>query len=151
MAFDGLDRLISINDALGGESTFTYDRRDNLTSVTDAEGVTTTYRYDGHDNLIEEVSTASGTTRHRYDAAGNRIETTDARGIVTRYRYDAISRLVAIEYPSAPQENMHTYDEGANARGRLTAIDDPSGKTTFGYDDRGNLIRDERTIDGVTT
>ncbi|MDZ7684936.1 MAG: RHS repeat domain-containing protein [Gammaproteobacteria bacterium] len=57
---------------------------------------------------------------------------------------------MAIEYPSAPQENItYTYDEGADALGRLTAIDDPSGETTLSYDDRGNLIRDERTIDGV--
>src|SRR5690606_31436779 len=37
---------ISVTDALGNESTFTYNAQGQVTSVTDAAGKTTTYTYD---------------------------------------------------------------------------------------------------------
>jgi RHS repeat-associated protein len=150
LSFDGLNRLISLTDALQGESTFTYDASDNLTQVTDAEGVITRYSYDGLNNLLAEESTARGTISYSYDAAGNRISTLDANGVEANYDYEALNRLIAVRYPASPQENIeYHYDEGDNGIGRLTSIEDPSGGTAFEYDDRGNLVTDHRVIGGI--
>ena len=42
------------------------------------------------------------------------------------------------------------YDQGENAKGKLTKITDSSGSTQFAYDKNGNIITKTQTIDKQT-
>lgn len=150
-AFDALDRLTTVTDALNNDSVFVYDARDNLISVTDQRGLTTSYVYDGLDNLIQQESPDTGISVFTYDDAGNQISQTDARGVVTNNSYDALNRLTSVSYPASPGEDIsYLYDQLAAGFGigRLTQINDQTGVTSYVYDHRGNQIESAVTIQG---
>ncbi len=131
-----------------------YDAHDNLTSVTDANGHTATYVYDGLDNLIQVTSPDTGTTVYVVDAAGNRTQATDAGGVVTNFTYDALNRLATKTFPADATENeTYTYDTATGhgfAVGRLASVSDAAGTTNLSYDERGNVIQDQRSVNGKT-
>jgi RHS repeat-associated protein len=56
--------------------------------------------------------------------------------------------LTAIDYSDSTKNAVFAYDTGANGIGRLARMTDASGGTDYGYDTRGNLVAETRTIDG---
>ncbi|PCI78323.1 MAG: hypothetical protein COB20_06795 [SAR86 cluster bacterium] len=148
-AFDALDRLATVTDAISNDSGFAYDARDNLISVTDQRGLTTNYVYDGLNNLIQQSSPDTGITVYTYDDAGNQLSQTDARGVATNNTYDALNRLTSVSYPTSSGENIaYIYDQLAAGFGvgRLTQLTDQTGATSYVYDYRGNQVESAVTI-----
>jgi len=143
---------------------YIYDAQDNLASVTDARGHTTSYSYDDLGRLLKVVSPDTQVTRYEYDSAGSvvkKIETNPAEqssaNVETDYTYDAARRLTGIHFPSdSSQDITYVYDNRSdgptltNGKGRLVKIIDASGTTYFSYDERGNLVYEQRVQDGVT-
>ncbi|WLQ11864.1 hypothetical protein O5O45_19225 [Hahella aquimaris] len=152
--FDALNRLIKVTDAKLGVTQYEYDAQDNLIAVTDPRNLKTTYKYDYAGNMYEQNSPDTGLTVFTHDDAGNALTRTDARGVVTEYSYDALNRVTQIRYPANPAENIsYSYDDTANGNkgvGRLTRISDQSGTISFHYDDRGNLVKETRALEGQT-
>jgi len=148
-AFDGLNRLTTVTDALQGVTEFAYDAQDNLIAVTDARGLTTEFVYDGLSRLIAGNSPDTGLTTFSYDAAGNRIAQLDARGIETHFVYDALNRPTRVVYPDPAQNVTMAYDDCLHGIGRLCLMADESGTTAFAYDPRGNLVMETTLRDGI--
>lgn len=116
-------QLLTITNALGHATTFTYDTAGRLSSVIDPKGNATSYGYDANDNVTtvtqrsksdlgnaDLVLTKSfaydklnrctsvtdnvgNTESFAYDSRGNVVRSTDARGIVSQFEYDGLSRL----------------------------------------------------------
>jgi RHS repeat-associated protein len=153
---DALDRMTRVTQQLGATTAITsyaYDVHDNLRSVTDPNGNTTTYQYDDFGQIRSQVSPVTGTTTYAYDAAGNLTSTTDANSASTLRTYDADDRVLTATATLAgmPSEvTTWSYDAGLYGKGRLTGTTDPLGTTTYAYDRRGLLRREERTIEGAT-
>ena len=148
--YDLFDRLTTVTQPGNVITGYAYDRQDNLITVTDAESHATTYVYDDLGRLVSTASPDTHTTTYAYDASGNLICKTDANGNTITYTYDALNRLTAIHFPDSSQDITYTYDQGANGKGQLTDMTDPSGTYTYTYDALGNLVTEEKTIDGVT-
>lgn len=148
-SYDALNRLDQTIDALSGVISYEYDAHGNLTSVTAANGANTTYEYDNLDNLTEEDSPDRGTITYTHDAAGNVATMTDARNKVTTYTYDELNRLTEIELDNEDTITFQ-YDTGTNATGRLNKITDPSGQTTWTYDNFGAVTQKAQIIGSVT-
>jgi len=150
--YDGLNRLVRVVQAAGTAdeaiTDYEYDAHDNLVSVSDAENKVTAYGYDDFGRLVETLSPDTGLTTYSYDEAGNLVEKTDARNITTRYEYDALNRLVKVYFPD-DVDILYTYDENdvSNGKGRLTTMQDQSGNTRYTYDERGNIIKERKTVD----
>ena len=160
-AYDILNRLTSVTQTLSGAlggtvvTSYTYNVQDQLTSVTDTNGNVTTYVYDDFGRLASQSSPITGTTSYSYDPAGNLISTTDANGATTTRTYDAANRpLSSLSSRAGQSETVTwTYDStvaGAYGKGRLASTSDPSGSTTYQYDRRGLLRREQKTIEGNT-
>ncbi|MCH9671030.1 MAG: RHS domain-containing protein, partial [Gammaproteobacteria bacterium] len=149
-SYDPLGRVMRSVDALGAHTHLRYDVNDRLVLFTDGTQRNTHYHYDDLGNLRQVESPDSGITRYTYDNAGNRVSRTDARGIRTAYAYDALNRLVSVRYQSGVSDIVLTYDgPGAHSVGRLTGFTDETGRTTYRYDARGNLIEQHHTVDGA--
>ena len=145
--YDALDRLEQTTDALNGITSYTYDAHGNLETVTDPRDNTTVYQYDGLGNLTQLDSPDTGITNYTgYDAEGNLTEQTDAKDQTTVYAYDSLNRLTQITYDDN-STTVYAYDVGANAKGRLSSITDPSGSTVYAYDQHGRITNKTQAID----
>jgi RHS repeat-associated protein len=146
--YDSLNRVIESN-APGAVTTYmAYDRHGNLSVVTDAEGRHTVHQYDDMGRLVSESSPDAGTTTYAYDAAGNRTHSLDGRGVAASYSPDALGRTQRIDYPAFDGQSawsiVYSYDEGPGGKGRMTGMQDASGRTTWDYnrlDDQGVIAK----------
>ena len=149
-AYDPLDRVVSTTDPDGGVTGFSHDANDRLTGVTDPLGLTTAYGYDGLDNRLSTQSPDSGATARTYDTAGNVVTETDARGVKTTYAYDALNRPTKASFSDGTAAIVYRYDEGTSGMGRLTSMTDPSGTTSWTYDQHGRVIQKAQLVAGKT-
>lgn len=128
---------IDATDALGNQSSYSYDPVGRLTRVVDARGNATTMQYDEAGNLVRRVGPGltPAVEQYGYDGDNNRIWSVDRNGERTDYRYDTLGRLIGLDGPDG-REVVYDYDE----RGLLEWSEDSLGRrTTFGYDGHGNL------------
>jgi RHS repeat-associated protein len=151
--FDALDRAREVTDAIAGLTRLAYDARDQLTELRAPNNATTAFTIDGLSNLSREVSPNRGTLNATHDAAGNLLTLTDARNITQTRSYDALNRLSAVSYPAGGENITYTWDSAVGCTfgiGRLCAVSDNGGSTTYAYDARGNRLRQTRTEAGFT-
>ncbi len=146
--YDLLHRLISVIQPGDVATSYGYDKHGNLASIVDAQGNRTIYHYDDMGQLVLAESPDTGTTTYGYDGAGNLTSKRDAKGNLVRYSYDLLNRITAIRHTDPVDDIIYAYDGGANGKGRLTEMTDPSGKLLFGYDTRGRLVRKTHMING---
>lgn len=141
---DLLDRLAGTEDALQGRADLTRDVLDQITVHTDPNRFATTYDVDAFGRVRSETSPDRGVTTYTYDPAGNLKTRTDARGKTITYRYDALNRLTRIDRPVG-KDSIFTWDQGANALGRLTGMTDESGATAWNYNPHGETTTRTQT------
>jgi RHS repeat-associated protein len=121
-------------------SVYEYDPLGSLTRITDANGHSTTFAYDVLNRLSRVTNPLGKVSEFDYDALGRRTVLRDPNGSTILYRYDAAGRLQAIDYPAGTADAAFAYDP----LGRLTAMNDGLGQTTWWYDalDRITAISD---------
>ncbi|MCO7223205.1 RHS repeat-associated core domain-containing protein [Pleionea sp. CnH1-48] len=151
--YDAIGRLSRIIDAENSTLFIESNILEKPSKVSDQEGKVTSYLYDDLGNLLEVNSPATGLTRYTYDEAGNRISKVDAKGVMVSYEYDAINRIKSQAFSDASENILYGYDEaveGAYNIGRLTSVIDSSGTTRYSYDIFGQVIEENKDIDGMS-
>ncbi|MGH7785577.1 MAG: toxin TcdB middle/N-terminal domain-containing protein [Candidatus Binatia bacterium] len=150
----------------------TYDGLGRLREVRQNGVLLTSLSYDALGRKTAMTEANSGTWRYGYDDAGNLLWQDDpAAERHVQFCYDKLDRLtrrcpVAADFASHfsctsgiscgdPETVLFTYDESdvPNGRGRLTAVEDASGRSEMQeYDARGRLRRMTKHIevDGVS-
>lgn len=162
--YDSRGNLTSIKDALQKTETFEYDALGNKIKHTDRLANVTTFGYDTRGNLTSVTDALLKTETFVYDGLGNRTSYTDKRGSTWTYAYDRMGRLVREETPTVPVfwfddplattmdtgslglVTKYTYDALGNVLTRTENAGDTvpvldQRKTTYEYDNRGNLVR----------
>lgn len=147
--YDALNRLTETTDPNNGVTSLSYDANDNTTRVIDPEGLLTTYAYDGLGNQTIRNSPDTRVTKNTYDAAGNLITSIDARRKKTMNTYDALNRLTQQTFTGGITIT-YQYDQGANGIGHLTTMSDPTGTTTWSYDQHGRVTQKEQRTGAIT-
>ncbi|ERN39815.1 RHS repeat-associated core domain protein [Rubidibacter lacunae KORDI 51-2] len=160
--YDGLNRQIGLQNALGHITTAEYDDAGNLTKFTDEEGRIARYEYDRRNLLTKAIDEGGGTskndsvTRYTYDGNGNLTTTTretNAGDLTTSYSYDKLNRRTRVT-----DAEGHTTTFGYDSVGNLTRVTDPSdpddpsdisNETEFTYD-AINRLRTETNALGKT-
>jgi RHS repeat-associated protein len=139
-------------DALGAETTYSYDADGNLLSITDPLNHTTTYGYDAYGNRTSMTNALNETTTYSYDAFGWLIGTVTPDNRVSHYSYNSAGYLVqSIQNydlnKTQNQDNQYnittTYEYDFMGR-QTKVIDTYSRQTSYEYDDNGRLLK---TID----
>jgi RHS repeat-associated protein len=133
--YDALASLTKVINALGGETTYTYDEVGNRLTQTDANGNTTAWTYDNLGRVITHTLPLGETQSYIYDAVGNQISKTDFNGDTISYTYDVNNRLTSINYPASiiypdGSEVAYTYTAMGN---RESVTDERGGVTSYSY------------------
>lgn len=139
-------------------TNYTYDQDNRVTSVSDPSHLVTSYTYDPVGQVLKLQSPDTGTSTETYDAAGNVLTKTDARGVVASYSYDALNRISAISYADTTQNVAYHYDEANSTTGcsssypigHVTRIVENQVATTFCYDNQGDVLQKQQSVDEVT-
>ncbi len=167
--FDGLGRLVQVLERNAGAvytTTYGYDLLDDLTVITDTLGNVKRQSFDALKRKLKIDDPDAGIKTFAYDAAGNVTETLDAKGQRIGFTYDGANRPLAENFvlttgDVTPDITYHydadkatEYADAQNTLGRLTWIDDESGREYVSYDARGNVVgkikRVRRPDDGNT-
>ncbi len=147
--YDPLGRVKEQTDALLGVVKFEYSPKGQVTKVVDALGNATDYEYDTAGRVIKTVSPDTGTTTYTYNSTGTLATITDAGNVTISYRYDALNRLTTIDFPT-DVDIAYTYDDCSNGKGRVCTMTDQAGTTEYEYEKRGRIVKEKKTILGVT-
>ena len=123
MAYDLGGRKLEMNDPDMGVWTYEYDALGNLTSQTDAKQQETNLCYDDMNRLTGKFYGSSG-------------DCSTPAGWDVTYYYDAYNASIFSGYAGST----------SNAIGQRTGMLDGSGQTIWSYNQRGNLIREDKLI-----
>lgn len=158
--YDTLGRLTKVEETAGagagGVTTYSYDTYDGnhheMRKTTDAVGNVTVAEYDTLGRLRVLYDPDLGNRKYSYDLDGRLTSVFDAKGQTISYSYDTLGRMVRKAYLVGGVSTTvasYFYGEGtpgAYRRNRLWRVYDPSGSTTFSYDQRGNVTRTDKLI-----
>lgn len=141
--FGGLPFPRTRTNTDGTKFAYGYDGELNLVRLTNEVGETYALEFDAEDRLTQEIGFDGRKQSYAYNASGHLIETRDgARAHV--FERDKMGRLLRRD-SSDGDWSVFEYD----ARGMLTAANNPVRKVAFTYDLRGNLRSESQ--DGLTT
>uniref|UniRef100_UPI003F496B89 RHS repeat-associated core domain-containing protein n=1 Tax=Amycolatopsis sp. CA-293810 TaxID=3239926 RepID=UPI003F496B89 len=123
-------------------TTYTYDSLSRVASVTDGNGVKIAYGYDKLDHIVA-VSTADGTglAAYGFDGIGNRTSARTAHASFTSTFNRQLLTRVTRTAGGSSQATSYSHDRAGN----VTGVEDPSGRTLYGYDaaDRLTSLTDQ--------
>lgn len=133
----------------GARVRITYDALGRRTGYTQA-GASATTSYDWLSQVTATTDPDAGNWTYGHDLAGNLTRQTDARGITVNATYDALNRVKTVT-SGATTLAAYTYDQTTRPQGigRLTAMSNASGSTTFDYDSLGRVVTSTQTISGT--
>ncbi len=112
-------------------TAYTYDANGNRLTIKDANGHISNFTYDELNRLVSESDALGNTWAYEYDRLGNQIAMIDANGQFTQYVYDDAGELTNVDYPGSDIDVSFAYDAG----GRRTSMVDGMGTTAWTYDD----------------
>lgn len=128
--YDALGRALSVTDADGGATTYTYTNNDVLIKSSGGKTFSRQLEYDGLGRITSvcEISTT-------LPGVGTCAQTTSKTGYWTKYTYDGLGHLLTVtqnaQATSGQQSRSYAYDWA----GRLTSESNPeTGTTTYTYD-----------------
>jgi RHS repeat-associated protein len=112
---DGL-KITQVTDPFGKSASFTYDAQGRLASVTDALGLTTTFAYQGATTFVSSMTTPYGTTSFTFQQGSGFaiLESTDPLGQKQRVEYQAsLASIPATEtrVPTGPTINNSNLNQ----------------------------------------
>ncbi len=149
--FDARGRVLTIEEPGNVTISFEYDALGRTIKKTDADGFIAEYTYDSLNRKTSMIEPNTGLWAYTYDKAGNLTQTTDPKGQTIINEYDTLGRLKKTTYPAPELPVEYIYDEAQanNGLGRLTSINDATGKTELSYDEKGNKSTWIRETNGV--
>jgi YD repeat-containing protein len=106
-------------------------------------------RVDSFGRVKEDQQAESGLTSFTYDDAGRVVTKTDSRGIVTTTYYDEINRPTGVTFSDGTPGITYTYDTGSYGIGRPAAVTNGVATSAYTYNNLGQVIREDKTINGV--
>jgi RHS repeat-associated protein len=121
--------LSQIIDSQGNTLTLNYDGQQRLTSLTDATGRQTTFTYGlpGHSLMVTQITDPFGRSANlTYDASARLSSITDVIGLTSSFTYDANSLVDSMTTPYGTTNFAYTAP-GASGPPRFVQVTDPLG------------------------
>jgi RHS repeat-associated protein len=132
--YDGVGHLIAVTNALNKITRYQYDEAGNEIAQIDALNRTNTFAYDGMGRRFGHTMPGGQMETFGYDLAGNLVLATNFNGVVITNQYDVMNRLT-----NQASANGYQVTYAYSPTGQRTNLTDPSGRTSYGYDNRDRL------------
>jgi YD repeat-containing protein len=142
--YDARRNLVARARYLGGgtslRESFAYDPFGNVVSRTNPGGQRWSYEYDPLGNLVQSSDPVGRTFRYAYTSAEGAVlftrpdQVITGKGDLIQVDYDQQGRVRGKSFPDGTSV-AYRYD----AMGRLAAMTDPTGLTTWSFDADGRL------------
>ena len=149
-SYDAHHDVVTMTNALGEVTTYSYDTAGRLTGAHSPAGLTTTNIYFAAGAYTNWIQTTIDLEIHRTNSftyTNDLVQTiTDERGLVTTWTYDSLQRVTRIDYPDGTYAT-NSYDKldlvrtvdrmgytnsyGYDAVRRMTAMTNAMGRPTF--------------------
>ena len=143
-AYGRLNIVQEHNDGLIYNTQYQYYVSGNIKAVINSRGKAIEFYYDSFGRKIKTVDPDRGVWQFEYDDAGNIACQLDGNNKRTDFTYDNLNRIKTKTNEAGTV--TYTYDIGGNAIGRLTAVQEPTGTVTFAYNNKGQLITEQRQL-----
>ena len=128
-------RLASVTDVRGGETNYAYDAAGRLRLITDQLGHTVVRNVYGSDGRVtDQYDARDKHTTFFWDAASQTSLTTDAAG--NQYT-DEYRGYYLLRKSEGPQRTSYGYDEAGNL---IWTEDGAGNRTAMTYDSTGNML-----------
>jgi YD repeat-containing protein len=172
--YDAKGEVETIKNALNQVTSFTsYDADGELLSVTDPNGLVSAFTYDPLGRVLTKKAGSLKTSyayappgmvrlltlpdssayAYLYDAAHRLTQITDKAGDAIDYIYDATSNVTAVNVydPAKALTRTHSYTYDAGNRLASDTGATAGEKTTYTYDNEGNLLTRTDPLGHVST
>jgi RHS repeat-associated protein len=145
LSWNDQQRPLSITDAAGQRTQYTYNQAGQLTRQTNALGGTREYRYDEAGQLVQILNGhGRAQTRYTYDAAGNIASETDSEGHTVKHQYDNLNRLTQSTYPDGTSSD-YTWEKLD-----LVQVKDRNGqRKQYEYDALQNRLSEQDALRNI--
>jgi len=142
----------AVGTALEREMLYEYEPVFNkVISMTDYDGFETTYTYDGFSNILTETDPRGGVQSFSYDSAGLPLTSADKNNNLTTMFYNLEGRLERMTDPSGTV-SIYEYDGAGN---KIRYVEDVGGplerETLMTYDEKNRMITETAADEGITT
>lgn len=154
--YDALHRVTWVeqgkNGMLATTARYVYDAKNQLLAYTDGNGNIYAYSYDGAGRLRAvrtgmSYSTLSNWYTYTYDGQ-RRVSATDSAGGTSAWTYDDIGRPLTLNVsdplPFSPGVLQYSWTYDTAWVGAVATSTDPTGTTTYAYDDLGRSDQQSR-------
>ena len=166
--YDNKNQIITKIDGLGGQTLYSYNPKGEKISEIDALGRVTTYEYNNQSKLLKETTSDGNTTTYSYNRDGQKTKTLLPNGTSIKISYDIFGRIIKKDNISYTYDignrkltSIHTddntlnesyeYDQGENAKGKLSKISNAQGEIEFTYDIHGNISKRTEMINDINS
>jgi RHS repeat-associated protein len=147
------DPAEGVYGASAGVTKYTYDSFDNIVTIVDAIGAKSTYTYNIRGFKIGSADADTGVWIFTPDSLNELKLQKDANGQITSFTYDLLGRLLTRLEPESATATLWTYGASAAAHniGQLIAVSKPDGYAeNYSYDSVGRPQTKSYTEDSAT-
>lgn len=144
-AYDANGHLSQIEyPAIHQKLNYRYDRSGLLKEFTRSGGQTFKYEYDAHQRLTEIKLDEGKQIAFTYDTRNRPTSVTYPNGVQQSWKYNSENRPTRITHTDPAGKILSDLSYEYDAAGNLVqTIDTQKGKTRYGYDESGQLTREE--------
>ena len=136
-----------IADRLGNESTVVFDDRGNIVANTGPLGAEFLITYDDNNNETSVTDPLGRVTQFQYDVNGNITQTIDPDGGVWQQTFSDANDLLTTTNPLG-QTTARVYDNSGNV---LQVVNAAGEVTSYSYDSKGRAISMVDAVGDTTT
>ena len=135
-AYDNMGNVLTVNQVLGVNHSFTYNSINDITTYTNPRNKITSFTYEGSGNL-DVINAPIGSTSFDYNNYGQVDKISNPEGLITNINYDNYGNVKKVIGPEGIT-NEATYD----ILGRVLTSKNPNSQiTAYDYDDRDFLVK----------